>query len=270
MPRKNYFYPRSPCGERLACNIVLPNVLLFLSTLSLRRATVHAVRRFDGLPISIHALLAESDTSTELSRSSVGLFLSTLSLRRATFFSGRSCFSGIFLSTLSLRRATAANFSSGKSITISIHALLAESDKIQIYRRFRIDAFLSTLSLRRATDYLLKQQQPLPISIHALLAESDRQCGRSNMDLRISIHALLAESDQSVCLMISCIIGFLSTLSLRRATIHLRKVAPRADYFYPRSPCGERRRARRIANHNCRFLSTLSLRRATGLSIFND
>ena len=33
------FYPRSPCGERLTGNIILPHILLFLSTLSLRRAT---------------------------------------------------------------------------------------------------------------------------------------------------------------------------------------------------------------------------------------
>ena len=56
----------------------------------------------------------------------------------------------------------------------------------------------------------------------------------------ISIHALLAESDAQVCQVVSAEL-----------------------YFYPRSPCGERRvggdlRARRIV-----FLSTLSLRRAT-------
>ena len=35
---------------------------------------------------------------------------------------------------------------------------------------------------------------------------------------------------------------FLSTLSLRRATYRLPGTTPWACYFYPRSPCGERRR----------------------------
>ena len=35
------------------------------------------------------------------------------------------------------------------------------------------------------------------------------------------------------------------------------------DYFYPRSPCGERLRGQRLSWGECLFLSTLSLRRAT-------
>ena len=55
------FYPRSPCGERL-CRWIMPTCpLLFLSTLSLRRATMYRA-----------------------SSSRFCLFLSTLSLRRAT------------------------------------------------------------------------------------------------------------------------------------------------------------------------------------------
>ena len=78
---------------------------------------------------------------------------------------------------------------------------------------------------------------------------------------------------------------FLSTLSLRRATHRARMVArsplisihallaesdapgeafPRfPSDFYPRSPCGERRAAQVKAPRTTRFLSTLSLRRAT-------
>ena len=57
---------------------------------------------------------------------------------------------------------------------------------------------------------------------------------------------------------------FLSTLSLRRATPGWPpKILPRC-YFYPRSPCGERRCAACRPRQCCReFLSTLSLRRAT-------
>ena len=80
---------------------------------------------------------------------------------------------------------------------ISIHALLAESDSADCnYRNVR------------------------PISIHALLAESDlintyhRIFGEG-----ISIHALLAESDYDGLIASANFCKFLSTLSLRRATM---------------------------------------------------
>ena len=38
-PKRLYFYPRSPCGERLSPVMRMVSILLFLSTLSLRRAT---------------------------------------------------------------------------------------------------------------------------------------------------------------------------------------------------------------------------------------
>ena len=82
--RRKYFYPRSPCGERLQLDKLPKQSLLFLSTLSLRRATVlrkvpilgikyfyprspcgerHRNWRKQSIhhKISIHALLAESD-----------------------------------------------------------------------------------------------------------------------------------------------------------------------------------------------------------------
>ena len=61
---------------------------------------------------------------------------------------------------------------------------------------------------------------------------------------------------------------FLSTLSLRRATGRRPIFFWRAKHFYPRSPCGERRKPRALKSLRCVFLSTLSLRRATGLSYF--
>ena len=81
--------------------------IVFLSTLSLRRAT-HGFLR--GLPKE-------------------HLFLSTLSLRRATLGlpAGQPSTPG-FLSTLSLRRATSFGNSCTQAVPISIHALLAESD----------------------------------------------------------------------------------------------------------------------------------------------
>ena len=56
----------------------------FLSTLSLRRATLYLDNKTTQLAISIHALLAESDLLTRITGFSAGVFLSTLSLRRAT------------------------------------------------------------------------------------------------------------------------------------------------------------------------------------------
>ena len=56
-----YFYPRSPCGERLDGRVTLPPHQQFLSTLSLRRATANTWWDNTNGLISIHALLAESD-----------------------------------------------------------------------------------------------------------------------------------------------------------------------------------------------------------------
>ena len=62
--KSHNFYPRSPCGERLL--VVLYRILrtLFLSTLSLRRATLGAWKSGNVCRISIHALLAESDSKS--------------------------------------------------------------------------------------------------------------------------------------------------------------------------------------------------------------
>ena len=57
--------------------------------------------------------------------------------------------------------------------SISIHALLAESDDVDIDKMSTKDKFLSTLSLRRATGLVTPCYGVIPISIHALLAESD-------------------------------------------------------------------------------------------------
>ena len=56
---------------------------------------------------------------------------------------------------------------------ISIHALLAESDRRQPPSQSREKSFLSTLSLRRATETDKTSNADIKISIHALLAESD-------------------------------------------------------------------------------------------------
>ena len=146
-----HFYPRSPCGERpmrgehhansqqeFLSTLSLRRATYppvepfkiseFLSTLSLRRATcqgnkfrqgrnisIHALlaesdtHNFSALHnilISIHALLAESDAAPPAPQGESSKFLSTLSLRRATDLEPSSTRRLTFLSTLSLRRAT--------------------------------------------------------------------------------------------------------------------------------------------------------------------
>ena len=60
--RTTYFYPRSPCGERQPDRSAPDRIPAFLSTLSLRRATRPIQARASRNLISIHALLAESDS----------------------------------------------------------------------------------------------------------------------------------------------------------------------------------------------------------------
>ena len=79
--------------------------------------------------------------------------------------------------------------------------------------------FLSTLSLRRATGLGLVTAGLYRISIHALLAESDPDGVVYVYHNKISIHALLAESDRQAFQHPVDDVQFLSTLSLRRATI---------------------------------------------------
>ena len=127
--RGSNFYPRSPCGERL--------LRIF-----------HAEGKRE---ISIHALLAESDKPLRMCHRVDRAFLSTLSLRRATSVSDSLPALKPFLSTLSLRRATRRVLKCDNRAIISIHALLAESDRLKMLSRQCRSRFLSTLSLRRAT-----------------------------------------------------------------------------------------------------------------------
>ena len=123
----------------------------FLSTLSLRRATSGHPETRPSCAISIHALLAESDPPRRFHYRKRQSFLSTLSLRRATWGAAPPSPPKAFLSTLSLRRATTWQRGSRITYVISIHALLAESDHCDTLSALAPEEFLSTLSLRRAT-----------------------------------------------------------------------------------------------------------------------
>ena len=196
----NHFYPRSPCGERLSNFILGGAAAKFLSTLSLRRATLVAALGGHGHPYFYpRSPCGERRNAAKQAESS------------AVYFYPRSpC-------------GERPNLLVGSCVClgISIHALLAESDFVAQSVQVLAKLFLSTLSLRRATlswDSAKKiwrnfyprspcGERPIPfvqfllhtpISIHALLAESD--CEKSHCKIRfrsISIHALLAESDGS-------------------------------------------------------------------------
>ena len=172
-----------------------------------------------GAHISIHALLAESDTDR--------MFCSR---QRLNFYPRSPCGERPALKTIK------ALFD-----TISIHALLAESDSKEGAMADFDKIFLSTLSLRRATSapagkragrYYFYPRSPC----------GERPAYRVQLGsiVSISIHALLAESDHQPRQTSHCKKLFLSTLSLRRATWPRVMVSPTL-YFYPRSPCGERR-----------------------------
>ena len=195
-----------------------------------------------GPSISIHALLAESDRFAISAHCLDGGFLSTLSLRRATVTGSES--QKLILhfyprSPCGERPRSAAPWQAG--CTISIHALLAESDWGPRWIKCRHPPFLSTLSLRRATlagpsgpAFLFNFYPRSPCG------ERRYWFGVPVVGRSISIHALLAESD-------------IVLASFRAYILN----------FYPRSPCGERRYTIRSFGRNTLFLSTLSLRRAT-------
>ena len=152
----------------------------------------------------------------------------------------------IFLSTLSLRRATCGSARDCHTVLISIHALLAESDSTVVSYFSLLTHFYprSPCGERRVRQNY--EPDPESISIHALLAESDccgramagtpanfyprspcgeRRgfCGAQYHSLLISIHALLAESDLYGMSVYPMQNKFLSTLSLRRATVKCHK-----------------------------------------------
>ena len=109
--RNLYFYPRSPCGER---HTSMPPTFIFsafLSTLSLRRATLIHVTVDYRTNISIHALLAESDSAY-----SWGCW------SRCNFYPRSPC-----------GERPMDTASKNRYFRISIHALLAESDLFLIW-----------------------------------------------------------------------------------------------------------------------------------------
>ena len=214
----------------------------FLSTLSLRRATVPLSHTAGVSKISIHALLAESDAGKAMEQDGLQTisihallaesdhvhahhivhkdkFLSTLSLRRATAIKSLySCWFP-FLSTLSLRRATPAHGCIGSADNISIHALLAESD---VCARLYITPSRNFYPRSPCGERPWAACAPSNIGSdfypRSPCGERPARVGVAGGCV-ISIHALLAESDLRCSSASQNHLGFLSTLSLRRATL---------------------------------------------------
>ena len=192
----------------------------FLSTLSLRRATSEAVACGPNADISIHALLAESDGDKDqvvkcLAHISIhallaesdpitccppmprAVFLSTLSLRRATALrSPRIALMVDFYPRSPCGERLLLQYSRKNISSISIHALLAESDDVACGNRHKLRNFYPRSPCGERRQCPPYHGHGFQISIHALLAESDedQNCASSSGPL------------------------FLSTLSLRRAT----------------------------------------------------
>ena len=214
-----------------------------------------------------------------------GVFLSTLSLRRATVLRAVSSSLVIFLSTLSLRRATRPLWLQSRLAVISIHALLAESDAQKRYHGSPPADFYPRSPCgerrppagKRAGCYHFYPRSPcgerrrIPqnqlsangISIHALLAESDALVPHQQKSGNRFLSTLSLRRATLVNMRSMLSPVFLSTLSLRRATLVNKLFEYIQADFYPRSPCGERPPPAPQGESSKKFLSTLSLRRAT-------
>ena len=235
------FYPRSPCGERPQKGRASVSQRKFLSTLSLRRAT-HCNKIVMGWIFDFYprSPCGERPTLPEVEKTTVH------------FYPRSPCGERLDTSVCKFRKAG-----------ISIHALLAESDRQTQNWTCPQWEFLSTLSLRRATLAF-----PTPTRAKKFLSTLSLRratAGKDPQDLiaKISIHALLAESDCQWRRSVKLFRQFLSTLSLRRATANNHR----------------RRQEQHISIHALLaesdvvhtvkladpvlFLSTLSLRRAT-------
>ena len=195
-----------------------PAVLVFLSTLSLRRATVHQFRKFPWAGDFYPRSPCGERLDKQIAQLTEQAFLSTLSLRRATT-QMQAAFKGPEISIHALlAESDGHTHYMGVYEQISIHALLAESDSSACCGVRRKYNFYPRSPCGERPLRYSEQSAPPNISIHALLAESDNRYGRpidvqfvflSTLSLRratslttyldtssiISIHALLAESD---------------------------------------------------------------------------
>ena len=180
-----YFYPRSPCGERL-------------------RDALQDLRR---VPISIHALLAESDQQKCRDGKAHINFYPRSPCGERHQPQKRHLPAGYFYPRSPCGERLTAPLTNNVQPHFYPRSPCGERPTLP-RKAVTTRGFLSTLSLRRATTYTRTQSASRVISIHALLAESD--------DFRCPIKRAIAN-------------------------------------FYPRSPCGERHIITRTGNNTINF-----------------
>ena len=215
---------------------------IFLSTLSLRRATSFGVFYWLKVTISIHALLAESDnyrlrptnkTRYFYPRSPCG---ERLEFRKLLYPSSTN-----FYPRSPCGERLDPRVAVDPRVAISIHALLAESDFTHQHSRLFLKDFYPRSPCGERPVDLLDNYQERAISIHALLAESDLLVLQSIVVfLPISIHALLAESDEETAAAEAKAAQISIHALLAESDVSMSSIRSGYSYFYPRSPCGER------------------------------
>ena len=168
-----YFYPRPPRGGRPPHFFVLVARRVFLSTPSARRATRHGSCACSRLPISIHALREEGDSTLGVSSMNSSYFYPRPPRGGRLNCLTQPSFTLRFLSTPSARRATQRPCCHAHKVFISIHALREEGDRgsqtakeCQLYFYPRPPRGGRPRALHSAA-------QELSISIHALREEGD-------------------------------------------------------------------------------------------------
>ena len=243
-----HFYPRSPCGERREGNIFHVTAFqisihallaesdenngvaslvsrLFLSTLSLRRATRLHLLRGRYRAISIHALLAESDRRALAVSAGQGISIHALLAESDKPIARHSGPLHDFYPRSPCGERPRLGVGLYLVTEISIHALLAESDIISIALLIPPTKFLSTLSLRRATRHKTAE---LIINVNFY--------PRSPCGERRSLRQLQFALCRNFYPRSPCGERRLNYFDFSRFWCD----------FYPRSPCGERQTARSL------------------------
>ena len=167
------FYPRSPCGERpgRSCRRRRSHPISIHALLA--ESDPRSRHNSMGGNISIHALLAESDRLCTILYSCPGNFYPRSPCGERRDHVHPKDTSKLFLSTLSLRRATAGIHGEARDALNFYPRSPCGERRVNPYSGLAGFLFLSTLSLRRATRSTKHTAKPAAISIHALLAESD-------------------------------------------------------------------------------------------------
>ena len=194
--------------------------------------------------VSIHALLAECDSSAPCSSHENFTFQSTHSLRSATILKVFPRVCSLFQSTHSLRSATHLFTFHFRERHVSIHALLAECDLL----RWRGGRHLHGFNPRTPCGV-----RPCRVIVGA--RTSRFQSTHSLRSATVGTYLTLSP------------FWFQSTHSLRSATSCFSVRPASQTGFNPRTPCGVRLMAIWSLNRTVRFQSTHSLRSATGLVI---